>query len=471
MPQPIEIEILNGLIFDAEFAKLALPHFEDEYFSDDGTRTVLNLARDYICKYGSQPTLDALAIDLQSVKELTQDQFEGAKGIIEDLKPSETDYKWLVDKAEGFCQDRALYLGIMQAIHIVDGKETKHGISKGAIPDLLQKALAVNFDRSIGHDYFSQADARFAFYHNDEEHIPFDLEMLNRITKGGLYRKTLNVLTGAPGMGKTLVMCHIAAAYVSAGLKVLYITMEMSEERIAQRIDANLLDVSLNEIENISKADFDAKVSRIRARTTGDIVIKEFPTGSGNVNHFRHLLSELNQKKRFTPDAIFVDYMNICSSARYRNGDGVNSYSVVKSIAEELRGMAVEFNVPVVTATQFNREGAGSSDPEMTNTSDSFGTPMTADLQLAIYSTPDLDEQGKLVIKQLKNRYNDKTEYKKFLLRVDKSKMRLMDDDVLDSYSTSLTEKEKKNVDEMITARKPTHDEKAFDGFDFGEEQ
>lgn len=270
--------------------------------------------------------------------------------------------------------------------------------------------------------------------------------------------------------GKTLMMCHIAAAYVSAGLKVLYITMEMSEERIAQRIDANLLDVSLNEIENISKADFDAKVSRIRARTTGDIVIKEFPTGSGNVNHFRHLLSELNQKKRFTPDAIFVDYMNICSSARYRNGDGVNSYSVVKSIAEELRGMAVEFNVPVITATQFNREGAGSSDPEMTNTSDSFGTPMTADLQLAIYSTPDLDEQGKLVIKQLKNRYNDKTEYKKFLLRVDKSKMRLMDDDVLDSYSTSLTEKEKKNVDEMLTARKPTHDEKAFDGFDFGED-
>lgn len=471
MPQPIESEILNGLIFDAEFAKLALPHFEDEYFSDDGTRTVLNLARDYICKYGSQPTLDALAIDLQSVKELTQDQFEGAKNIIQDLKPSETDYKWLVDKAEGFCQDRALYLGIMQAIHIVDGKETKFGISKGAIPDLLQKALAVNFDRSIGHDYFSQSDARFAFYHNDEEHIPFDLEMLNRITKGGLYRKTLNIFTAAPGVGKTLMMCHMAASYVSAGLKVLYITMEMSEERIAQRIDANLLDISLNEIENISKADFDARVARVRSRCTGDIVIKEFPTGGGNVNHFRHLLSELKQKKRFDVDIIFVDYMNICSSARYRHGDGANSYSVVKAIAEELRGMAVEYNVPVVTATQFNREGAGSSDPEMTNTSDSFGTPMTADLQLAIYSTPDLDEQGKLVIKQLKNRYNDKTEYKKFLLRVDKSKMRLMDDDVLDGYSTSLSEKEKKNVEEMVTARKPTHDEKTFSGFDFGEDE
>lgn len=470
MPQPIEVEILNGLVFDAEFAKLALPHFEDEYFSDDGTRTVLGLARDYIGKYGSQPTTDALAIDLQSLKELTQDQFEGAKNIIQELKPSETDYKWLVDKAEGFCQDRALYLGIMQAIHIVDGKEIKHGISKGAIPDLLQKALAVNFDRSIGHDYFSQADARFAFYHNDEEHIPFDLEMLNRITKGGLYRKTLNIFTAAPGVGKTLMMCHMAASYVSAGLKVLYITMEMSEERIAQRIDANLLDISLNDIENISKADFDARVARARARSPGDIVIKEFPTGSGNVNHFRHLMSELSQKKRFAPDVIFVDYMNICSSARYRHGDGVNSYSVVKAIAEELRGMAVEFNVPVVTATQFNREGAGSSDPEMTNTSDSFGTPMTADLQLAIYSTPDLDEQGKLIIKQLKNRYNDKAEYKKFLLRVDKSKMRLMDDDVLDGYSTSLTEKEKKNVEEMVAARKPTHDEKSFDGFDFGEE-
>lgn len=430
MSLPIETEILNGLVFDREFAKAALPHLKDEYFTDDGMRTIVQLAKNYIVKYNGQPTIDALAIDLQAVKDINQDQFETSKNILAELKAPEVSYQWLIDRAEGFCQDRALYLGIMQAIQIVDGNEkAKSGISKGAIPDILQKALGVNFDRSIGHDYLDNANDRYQYYHNKESLIPFDLEMLNRITGGGLAKKTLTVWTGAPNAGKTLVLCHCAAANMRLGYKVLYITMEMAEERIAQRIDANLLRVPINDLKALSKADFIERVEHQRKRTLGDIVVKEFPTGNGNVNHFKHLLSELAQKKDFVPDITYVDYMNICSSARYAGSKEVNSYSSVKSIAEELRGMAVEFNMPVVTATQFNRTGSDSSDPSMTDTSDSFGTPMTADLQLAIITNPDLDSQGKLMFKQLKNRDNSVSDNSRILVKVNRSQMRLYDDD------------------------------------------
>src|SRR5574337_66973 len=330
---------------------------------------------------------------------------------------------------ESFCQDRALYLGIMQAIEIVDGKDTKSGIAKGAIPDILQKALAVNFDRSIGHDYLKSPIERYDYYHNTEILIPFDLDMLNRITEGGLAPKTLTVLTAAPNAGKTLMMCHMTAANMMSGKNVLYFTMEMAEKRIAQRIDANLLNIPISKLIELDKTNFVSRINKLRDRTPGDLVIKEFPTGAGNVSHFKHTLTELSQKKGFKPDIVYVDYMNICSSSRYHRMDGVNSYTVVKSIAEELRGLAVEYDVPVVTATQLNREGADSSDPSMTDTSDSFGTPMTADLQLAIITSPDLDKEGRIEIKQLKNRDHDVSNYRKFKLKIDRDRMRLMDDD------------------------------------------
>lgn len=460
----IEQDIINSIVFDGDYAKTVVPHLEGDYFSDDGTRDVVKLACNYFTTYHAQPTPEALAIELQSANGLTQARFDGANEIISAIARPSSDHQWRIDKAEQFCQDRALYLAVLKAVKVIDNdndQKTHHSISKGELPHILQTALGVSFDRSIGHDYIKESDKRFEFYNAGGERIPFDIEILNRITGGGLYKKTITCLTAAPGCGKTTFMCHFAAANMMSGRNVLYITMEMAEEFIAQRIDANLLDIPLSDIQTTSKEKFDARINDIKRRTKADIIVKEFPTGSATVDNFRHLLTELEQKKNFRPDVIYVDYMNICGSARYRGQSGVNSYNVVKSIGEELRGLAVEWDVPLVTATQLNRQGAGSSDPEMTDTSDSFGTPMTMDLQLAIYSTPELEQEGKIMVKQLKNRYNGTAANLKFVLNIDRDRMKLSD---AETFAPSFSSEVSQTVVKTNAAASDT-----FKQFDFTE--
>lgn len=429
--QPIEREILAGLVSDKTYLTTVLPHLKEEYFTDDGTRTLVELVKDFRLKYQAQPTVESLGVDVQGKVGLSDAQYKNIGTILKELAETDRrpDYRWLVDKTEQYCKDRALYLALTRAIEIVNqSPESKNRLSTGEIPGLMQDALAVTFDVSIGHDYINDADERFAFYNNKEEHLPFDLTLLNRITGGGLVKKSIACITAPTGVGKTLAMCHIAASYLLKGKRVLYFTMEMAEKRIAQRIDANLLDVDIGLLKDLPVETFQRKVDALKSKMIGDIVIKEFPTGAASASHFRHVIRELKQKKAFVPDAIFVDYLNICSSARFTSGDA-NSYTYCKAIAEELRGLAVEFDCPVITATQFNRSGSASSDPSITDTSDSFGVPMTMDLQIALFSTEEMDHQGKIIIKQLKNRYNSLTEYNKFTLKIDRTKMRLMDDD------------------------------------------
>lgn len=421
----IESQILASLFYDDIYSKRALPHLKDEYFESEGARVVVRLVRDFVGKYSKQPTVDAIAIDLASEAGLSQQQFNMSKDVLASITKVDVDREWLVDQSEKWCQDRALYLGIMQSIQILDQKEsTTNGISRGAIPSILQDALSTNFDRSIGHDYLEEYQSRYDYYHDAEERVPFDIDMLNKITDDGITKKSLTIIIAGTGVGKTLAMGHMAAANLMHGRNVLYITMEMSEKRIAQRIDANLMDVDIHDLKNLSRADFDMRIARVHSHTMGRLVIKEFATGSASVMNFRHLISELTLKKHFVPDIIYVDYMNICASARHLGKDA-NSYTIVKSVAEELRGLAVDCNVPLVTATQFNRKGSDSSDPGLGDTSDSFGTPMTADLMFALYSSPELDEQHKIMVKQLKNRYNPIEEYRRFMIGIDKSHMRL----------------------------------------------
>lgn len=429
--QPIEREIICGLIYDKTFLTAAIPHLKLEYFTDDGTRTIIELIKEFKQKYQAQPTVDSLVVDAQGKIGLTDKQYENIAKTLEDVSKVEAraDYRWLLDKTEQYCKDRALYLALTRAIEIVNqSPDSKDRLSKGEIPGLMQDALAVTFDTSIGHDYINDADARFAFYNDKEEHLPFDLTLLNRITGGGLLKKSIIAITAPTGFGKTLMMCHIASSYLLKGKKVLYFTMEMSEKKIAERIDANLLDVDIGLLKDLPVETFQKKIEALKTRGIGDIVVKEFPTGAATANHFRHVIRELKQKKGFVPDAIFVDYLNICASSRFHSGDA-NSYVYAKAIAEELRGIAVEFDCPLITATQFNRSGSSSSDPSITDTSDSFGVPMTMDLQIAIFSTEEMDHAGKIIVKQLKNRYNSLSDYNKFTLKIDRTKMRLMDDD------------------------------------------
>jgi replicative DNA helicase len=459
----IEQDIVNSLVFDGDYAKSVVPHLVPEYFSDDGMRDIIKIGCAYFTRYHAQPTREALAIELQSASGLSQTQFDGAKSIIQAIDRPTSDHQWRVDKAEEFCQDRALYLAVLKAVKVIDKESQgsdRRSISKGELPHILQEALGVSFDRSIGHDYINDADARFDFYNAGGERVPFDIEMLNRITGGGLFSKTLTIWTAAPGTGKTTFMCHMAAANMMSGRNVLYITMEMAQEFIAMRIDANLLDIPLSEIQNTSKEKFSSRIDDIKRRTKADIIVKEFPTGGASADNFRHLLVELEQKKNFKPDVIYVDYMNICASARYRGQTGVNSYNTVKSIGEELRSLAVEFDVPLITATQLNRQGAGSSDPDMTDTSDSFGTPMVADLQLAIYSTPELEQDGKIMVKQLKNRYNGTAANLKFILNIDRDRMKLSDSE---SFSPDFT-----HTDNTVVKTNDSSS-KSFQTFDFTE--
>ena len=383
----------------------------------------------YVAKYSGLPSIDAFRISMQETDtNLSEEEFRHAMDILPDLfTPDEaTDLDWLLENTEKFCQDRALFNAVMESISIIDGKH--QSLSKNALPEILSKALAVTFDTNIGHDYLENAEQRYAFYHEQEERTPFDLDYLNRITKGGIPNKSLNIVLAGTGVGKSLFMCHCAAAALAQGKNVLYITLEMAEERIAERIDANLLDIPIDQIEGLSRDMFVGKVDKVAQKTHGKLIIKEYPTGQAHSAHFRALLNELKLKKKFTPDVLFIDYLNICSSSRMKGlGGSINTYSFIKAIAEELRGLAVEFNLPVVSATQTTRAGYGSSDPGLEDTSESFGLPATADLMIALVSNEELQANNQILVKQLKNRYSDPNVHKRFVVGVDRSKMKLFD--------------------------------------------
>jgi replicative DNA helicase len=441
----IEKTILSHLVFNEEFTRKTIPFLKLEYFPDLTERVVFDLVDTYLKKYNKVPSKEALTIDLDTRDNLNEDQFKSCRSYIETLEVDEaTQLDWLLDQTEKFCQDKAIYNAIMDSIKILDDKSgTK---SKGAIPQILSDALSVSFDSSIGHDFLEDYEPRYEFYHQKEKRVPFDLEYLNKITKGGLPNKTLNIALAGTGVGKSLFMCHCAASNLTQGLNVLYITMEMAEERIAERIDANLLDTPIDQLELLPRDVYEKKIARIHKKTTGKLIIKEYPTASAGSANFRHLLNELKIKRNFVPDIIYIDYLNICMSSRIKFGANVNSYTYVKAIAEELRGLAVEFNVPIVSATQTTRSGFASSDVDLTDTSESFGLPATADFMFALISTEQLQDLNQIMVKQLKNRYNDPSTYRRFVVGVDRSKMRLYDveqsgqEDLLDTPVMDSTE-------------------------------
>jgi archaellum biogenesis ATPase FlaH len=421
----IEDKILSGLFHDDEYVRKVLPFVKEEYFQDRAQRFIFTTVREYFNKYNKVPSKSAILIEADNNTTLSHDEMSTFKSKVEGYQPSETDDReWLDNATEKFCQDRAVYNAIMKSISIFDGKTQE---DKGMIPEMLSDALAVSFDTHVGHDLLEDAESRFAFYHKKEARIPFDLEYFNSITKGGLPNKTLNIILAGTGVGKSLFMCHCAAANLTKNQNVLYITMEMAEEKIAERIDANLLNVTTEDLQTLPKDVYEKKIARLRGTTKGKLIIKEYPTAAAGSAHFRHLLSELKMKRKFEPDIIYVDYLNICASSRLRYGANVNSYTYVKAIAEELRGLAVEFDVPIVSATQTTRSGFGSSDIGLEDTSESFGLPATADFMFALISTDELQEMNQIMVKQLKNRYSDPTRDKRFVIGVDRSKMRLYD--------------------------------------------
>ena len=424
MTERIEETILRNLIYNEQYYRKVVPFIKADYFQEYHEKIVFEEIADFAAKYDKVPTKEVLTINLQNRGDLTEETFKDSIQGINSLSDDWVDYDWLLDSTEKWCQDRAIYLALMQSIKIADGGDKK--FTKGAIPSILQDALAVSFDEHIGHDYIEQSSDRYEFYHRKEEKIPFDLEKFNFITKGGLPNKTLNIALAGTGVGKSLFMCHMAGSALTQGYNVLYITCEMAEEKIAERIDANLLNVNVKDIMELPEVLFNSKVNEISRKTQGKLIIKEYPTASAHAGHFKALLSDLKLKKDFAPDLIFVDYLNICASVRYK-GAVVNSYTYVKAIAEELRGLAVESNVPIVSATQTTRSGYGNSDPDLTDTSESFGLPATADFMFALISTEELEQQGRILVKQLKNRYNDPTASRKFILGIDRAKMRLYD--------------------------------------------
>jgi len=421
----IEQTVLRNLLVNEPYMRKVLPFIKPEYFEGVYQKLFKEVAK-YVAKYNRLPTAESFKIELDD-SNLTEEQYRHAVEIIPEIfKKEEVDNEWLYDKTEKWCQDRALYNAVMESINIIDGKHAS--LTKNALPDILSKALGVTFDTNIGHDYIEDVESRYEFYHNKEERIPFDLQMFNEITKDGVPNKTLNIALAGTGVGKSLFMCHVASSVLSIGKNVLYITMEMAEERIAERIDANLLNIPIDQMENVSKGMLTEKVNRIKTKTNGKLIIKEYPTGAANANHFRALLNELKLKKSFEPDIIFIDYLNICASARMKAmGGSINSYTYIKAIAEELRGLAVEFDLPVFSATQTTRSGFTSSDPGLEDTSESFGLPATADLMFALVSSEELEQQGQIMVKQLKNRYNDPNKHKRFILNIDRSRMRLFD--------------------------------------------
>ena len=437
MMDRIEKVILRNLVYNEEYLRKVLPFIEPDYFNDRNERVVFEHITKYASEYNSLITKEVLQIEIEDRRDITQDEVKNIFGTINELEDIECDFEWLSDTTEKWCRDRAIYLALMESIKIADGQDDKK--NRDAIPTILSDALSVSFNRNVGHDYLEDYEERYELYNKKESRIQFDLEYFNKITKGGLPNKTLNIALAGTGVGKSLFMCHHASSVLLEGKNVLYITLEMAEEKIAERIDANLLNVNIQEIVDLPKPIFEGKVTNLAKKTQGSLIIKEYPTASAHSGHFKALLNELALKKSFKPDIIFIDYLNICASSRYRAGSNVNSYSYIKAIAEELRGLAVEANVPIVSATQTTRSGYGSSDVDLTDTSESFGLPATADLMFALISTEELEALNQIMVKQLKNRYNDPTIYKRFVVGVDRAKMRLYDceqqaqDDILDN--------------------------------------
>ena len=424
----LEQTILKNLVYNDDYLRKVIPFLKTEYFSDTVEKTIFEEISSFVSDYNSTPTIEAIVLAIRERKNLKSEEVERCESYIQEIQNGKDEISkidWLIDKSEAFCQEKAIYNAVLESISILDGKDKTQ--DKGAIPKLLADSLAVGFDTNIGHDYLENADSRYEFYHRTEKKIPFDLEYFNKITKGGLPQKTLNIALAGTGVGKSLFMCHVAAGCMTQGKNVLYITMEMAEERIAERIDANLLNVTVDELSTLPKEMYDKKIERLRGNTTGKLIIKEYPTASASAVHFRTLLNELNLKRNFVPDIIFIDYLNICCSARVKAGANVNSYTYIKAIAEELRGLAVEFSVPIVSATQTTRSGFTSSDPGLEDTSESFGLPATADLMFALITSEELEALGQIMVKQLKNRYSDPTSYKRFAIGIDRAKMKLYD--------------------------------------------
>ena len=420
----IEHTIISSLIYNEQYCRKVIPFIKEEYFTSRGYMILFSEISEYVSNYDALPTLTVLAIQIDKRDDLSEDQYKEVVFIIENLSTEQNDFDWIVDTSEQWCQERAIYLSLMESIKIADGKDQKK--DKGAIPSILSEALAVSFDSHVGHDYIDDASLRYDLYHKKESRIPFDLEYFNKITKGGLPNKTLNIALAGTGVGKSLFMCHMASACLLQGKNVLYITLEMAEEKIAERIDANLLNVNVQDLASLPKVMFENKITNLSKKTQGKLIIKEYPTASAHVGHFKSLLSDLALKRSIRPDIVFVDYLNICASQRYK-GSVVNSYTYVKAIAEELRGLAVEHNVPIVSATQTTRSGFGSSDVDLTDTSESFGLPATADLMFALISTEELEGMNQIMVKQLKNRYNDISSNKRFCVGIDRAKMKLYD--------------------------------------------
>jgi len=457
--EKVEFLVLRNLLHNEEYLRKVVPFIKSEYFEDLNQKIVFEEILKFVQEYNQPATKEVLCIEIEKRNDINDTSFKEITHLISCLEDVPSEFNWLVNTTEKWCRDRAIYLALMESIHIADGNDEKK--NRDSIPSILSDALAVSFDTHIGHDYLLDYEQRYESYHKKEDKIEFDLEYFNKITKGGLPNKTLNIALAGTGVGKSLFMCHVASSVLLQGRNVLYITLEMAEERIAERIDANLLNVPIQDIADLPKQMFESKVTNLAKKTQGQLIIKEYPTASAHSGHFKSLLNELALKKSFRPDIIFIDYLNICASSRYRGNANINSYTFVKAIAEELRGLAVEFNVPIVSATQTTRSGYGSSDVELTDTSESFGLPATADLMFALISTEELEGLGQILVKQLKNRYNDPTIHKRFVIGIDRAKMRLYDceqsaqQDILDNGKEEEYDYEEK---------KP---KKSFEGFKF----
>ena len=457
--EKVEFLILRNLLYNEEYVRKVVPFLKAEYFENFNEKVVFEEILNFVQEYNQPATREVLCIETEKRQDINDSSFKEISDLITSLEESPSEFNWLVDTTEKWCRDRAIYLALMESIQLADGKDDTKG--RDAIPTILSDALAVSFDSNVGHDYLTDYEERYESYHRKEDKIPFDLEYFDKITKGGLPNKTLNIALAGTGVGKSLFMCHVASSVLLQGKNVLYITLEMAEEKIAERIDANLLNVNIQDITDLPKTMFEDKVTNLAQKTQGTLIIKEYPTASAHSGHFKALLQELALKKSFKPDIIFIDYLNICASSRYRAGSNVNSYSFIKAIAEELRGLAVEANLPIVSATQTTRSGYGSSDVDITDTSESFGLPATADLMFALISTEDLEPLNQIMIKQLKNRYNDPTVNKRFVIGIDRAKMRLYDceqnaqEDIVDSGQEEEYEPEESKF------------KKNFDGFKF----
>ena len=461
----IEQKILSNLVYDEQYCRKVIPFLKKEYFSDRKETIVASEIVNFFNKYNKPATKEILSIEVSNRKDLNDKELAEIDEYINNLSIQPVNEDWMLTNTEKFCKDRAVYNAILASIKIIDGNDKQH--TQDAIPTILSDALAVSFDNHIGHDYLDDHNERYDFYHRVEEKIAFDLEMFNKITKGGLSKKTLNIALAGTGVGKSLFMCHVAGACLNQGLNVLYITMEMAEERIAERIDANLLNLTMDELKVIDKDIYENRISKITNKTKGKLIIKEYPTASAHAGHFRALLEELKLKREFRPDIIFIDYLNICSSQRMKQGGSINSYTYIKAIAEELRGLAVEYNVPIVSATQTTRSGFTNSDPGLEDTSESFGLPATADFMFALVSNEELEGLNQIIVKQLKNRYNDPSFYKRFVIGIDRAKMKLYD--VEASAQTGLADAGQEDDTPMFDKSNFGRRQKAegFEGFKF----